>query len=88
MVGIAQLVRASGCGSEGRGFEPHYPPHYFINRVFYADVVKLVYTPDLGSGASRRGGSSPLIRTRMKKKTLNVSFFERISANLIYRDDS
>jgi integrase len=26
-------------------------------------VVKLVYTPDLGSGASRRGGSSPLIRT-------------------------
>jgi len=23
-------------------------------------VVKLVYTPDLGSGAARRGGSSPL----------------------------
>ena len=29
----------------------------------HADVVKLVYTPDLGSGAARRGGSSPLIRT-------------------------
>ncbi len=27
MVGVAQLVRASGCGSEGRGFEPHHPPH-------------------------------------------------------------
>ena len=27
MVGIAQLVRASGCGSEGRGFESHYLPH-------------------------------------------------------------
>ena len=26
-------------------------------------MVKLVYTPDLGSGAARRGGSSPLIRT-------------------------
>ncbi len=26
MVGIAQLVRASVCGTEGRGFEPHYPP--------------------------------------------------------------
>jgi hypothetical protein len=64
MVGIAQLVRASGCGSEGRGFESHYPPHYFINIIDKdADVVKLVYTPDLGSGASRRGGSSPLIRT-------------------------
>ena len=23
---IAQLVRASDCGSEGRGFEPRFPP--------------------------------------------------------------
>ena len=23
---LAQLVRASDCGSEGRGFEPHYSP--------------------------------------------------------------
>ena len=23
---LAQLVRASDCGSEGRGFEPHTPP--------------------------------------------------------------
>ena len=27
MVGIAQLVRALDCGSRGRGFESHYPPH-------------------------------------------------------------
>ena len=26
MVGIAQLVRASGCGPEGRRFEPDYSP--------------------------------------------------------------
>ena len=26
MVDVAQLVRASDCGSEGRGFEPHLPP--------------------------------------------------------------
>ena len=26
MVGLAQLVSASDCGSEGRGFEPHNPP--------------------------------------------------------------
>ena len=25
-VGIAQLVRASDCGSEGRGFKSHYSP--------------------------------------------------------------
>ena len=23
---VAQLVRASDCDSEGRGFEPHHPP--------------------------------------------------------------
>ena len=28
-----------------------------------ADVAKLVDAPDLGSGAERRGGSSPSIRT-------------------------
>ena len=27
MVDIAQLVSASDCGSEDRGFESHYPPH-------------------------------------------------------------
>ncbi len=24
---VAQLVRASGCGSEGRGFDSHHSPH-------------------------------------------------------------
>lgn len=28
-----------------------------------ADVAELVDAPDLGSGAERRGGSSPFIRT-------------------------
>ena len=27
MVAVAQLVRAPGCGSGGRGFETHQPPH-------------------------------------------------------------
>ncbi len=26
MVVVAQLVRASVCGAEGRGFESHHPP--------------------------------------------------------------
>ena len=26
MVGIAQMVRASDCGPEGRGFDSHFPP--------------------------------------------------------------
>ena len=24
---VAQLIRASGCGPEGRGFDPHHSPH-------------------------------------------------------------
>ena len=31
---------------------------------WHAPVVKLVDTPDLGSGASRRVGSSPIRRTK------------------------
>ena len=30
MAAIAQLVRASDCESEGRGFEPLWPPHSFL----------------------------------------------------------
>jgi hypothetical protein len=26
MASVAQLIRASGCGSEGRGFNPHHSP--------------------------------------------------------------
>ena len=32
MVVLAQLVRASDCGSEGRGFEPHIPPKEKLNK--------------------------------------------------------
>ena len=28
MVDVAQLVRATDCGSVGRGFEPHLPPPF------------------------------------------------------------
>ena len=31
MVIIAQLVRASDCGSEGRGFESHWSPYSFAS---------------------------------------------------------
>ncbi len=33
MVVVAQLVRASVCGTEGRGFEPHLPPKYMVTVV-------------------------------------------------------
>ena len=57
---VAQLVRASDCGSEGRGFEPRFPPtltevSFFIlfrfvlgNHVFYIRdffVLRITGTP-------------------------------------------
>lgn len=33
--------------------------------LFYAGVVELVDTPDLGSGDESRGGSSPFARTKI-----------------------
>ena len=32
MVDVAQLVRASVCGTEGCGFKPHLPPHFYNHR--------------------------------------------------------
>ena len=31
MVAVAQLVRASACGAEGRGFKSRQPPHSLID---------------------------------------------------------
>lgn len=36
MVSVAQLVRASDCGSEGRGFESHHSPQFDKNRVTHS----------------------------------------------------
>ncbi len=33
MVGVAQLVRASGCGPEGRGFKSHRLPTYSLDAI-------------------------------------------------------
>ncbi len=47
MVVVAQLVRASVCGTEGRGFEPHLPPKlkklhdseaFFIQKFYRREV--------------------------------------------------
>ena len=52
MVGVAQLVRAPGCGSGGRGFKTHHPPHLHtssnvsLTSSFYiniADFDKVLY---------------------------------------------
>ncbi len=40
MVVVAQLVRASDCGSEGRGFETHHPPKRKMNKFHFSTLKK------------------------------------------------
>lgn len=49
---------------------------FYICTQDFADMVKLVDMPDLGSGAARRVGSSPIIRTKpLTYKELRVFYF-------------
>ena len=41
---------------------------------FHADMAKLVDAPDLGSGAARRVGSSPIIRTIVMQFASRVTY--------------
>ena len=72
MVAVAQLVRASGCGPEGRRFESDQPPHFFaripevrfgVSPFFFALKVnfqqKIVYPP---RSSPFQGGFSALKR--------------------------
>ena len=72
LVGIAQLVSASDCGSEGRGFESHYPPFPILicRMLGYRQGVRhRTLTPTFA-------GSNPASPVWIFKDTINiVSFF-------------
>src|SRR5215469_4791352 len=38
LVNVAQLVRASVCGTEGRGFDPRHSPHASVDRAPVAQL--------------------------------------------------
>ena len=53
MVDVAQLVRVTDCGSEGRGFEPHLPPAQTTAVSQDAAVLRYTGRPSLANGSSR-----------------------------------
>ena len=61
MVGVAQLVRASDCGSEGRGFEPRYPPHKVENARAVSRMAKRFHNGPLAQMAEQ-GTLNPKVR--------------------------
>ena len=46
-VALAQLVRASDCGSEGRGFEPHIPPQKQLMNPVSTKTYRIFYYYDI-----------------------------------------
>ena len=45
MVAVAQLVRASDCGSEGRGFETHQSPRHPALAGFFLSIDQHAHFP-------------------------------------------
>ena len=81
-MGVAQLVRAPGCGSGGRGFETHHPPSLSLifngeNHQYFllGKMAELVDALDLeSSGLSSWGFKSPLSHHLTTTKNL-VDFY-------------
>lgn len=50
MAGVAQLVRAPGCGSGGRGFKSRRLPHFFVinnkDNIFKSKILKIIGVND------------------------------------------
>ncbi len=77
MVGIAQLVRAPGCGPGGQGFESLYSPHnkHALPLLGCRQVVK---APDFDSGIRRFKSCHPSqsmgYRQAVRHQTLTLTF--------------
>jgi hypothetical protein len=60
MVAIAQLVRASDCGSEGRGFEPHWLPQKKLLHVGSFFVLAIHQKPLLNANQGKKNNDFTL----------------------------
>ena len=67
MVAIVQLVRISVCGTEGRGFEPHWPPSEGLAGV--QDLFLLNFSQEV---YSERNREKPNCLTNSKTRSFNA----------------
>lgn len=72
MVVVAQLVRASVCGTEGRRFEPGLPPLGFIVKPFHSFFEAVFFIAKTRArSASRDFGKPGLPPKKFEKKSLH-----------------
>ena len=57
MVDVAQQVRASDCGSEGRGFEPHLPPRFPGTMISFGDFFDVTDKRGIANSEKRKAKS-------------------------------
>ena len=82
MVVVAQLVRASDCDSEGRGFEPHHPPQteflYYIYILYspVSDLYYVGYTNDYERRLNQHNESSKNTYTSKHRLWIIAAVFE------------
>ncbi len=78
MVDVAQLVRALVCGTRGRGFESHLPPHIL-------GCSQAVRHMTLTHARASSNLASPTIE--QKEKTLIISVFFFILLMILYQNE-
>ena len=72
MVDVAQLVRAPVCGTGGREFESHLPPHYFPPMMYTLDCSQAVrhQTLTLACASSNLASPANNVKTFEKSEVL------------------
>ena len=81
MVGLAQLVRASDCGSEGHGFEPHIPPQA---RFAVASLAFLYLPPEKGVQREKDAHLGTLFPYRAKNVCEEDDYFTSAPITLYF----
>ena len=74
MVGVAQLVRAPGCGPGGRGFKSHHSPKFSGYSV--VRLTRLLWEQEIGSSnLSTPTLEEPISSSKKPFQTMRLLFF-------------
>ena len=81
MVGVAQLVRAAGCGPAGRGFKSRHSPHFFA-QILGKKITKTQVFTSRGEAALHSKAAGFSSHLHEKRSDLLVKSFHSADAPL------